>query len=163
MYGRSLPKMRKGNIGTGLGQTTAQELRAWSLPTREISEEGETLRIDGVEIVFMSGTRRRGSLGNHDVLPGMKAFCVAEEINRTPAQPADLTRGEGPNGQLWSKYIDRAITECGDQVEVSFSPTIGRLGTIRTSSLTGKSSGICIATYTIRHFTSPTKDIRLEK
>ncbi len=28
--------------------------------------------------------------------PGMKAFCVAEEINRSPAQPADLTRGEGP-------------------------------------------------------------------
>ena len=38
-----------------------------------------------------------------------------------------------------------------------------RLGAIRTSSLTGKSSGIYIATYTTRHFTSPIKDIHLEK
>ena len=54
MYGRSLPKNEKGNIGTGLGQTTAAGTTGLVPPTREISEEGETLRIDGVEIVFLS-------------------------------------------------------------------------------------------------------------
>ena len=54
MYGRSLPKNEKGNIGTGLGQTTAVGTSGLVPPTREISEEGDTLRIDGVEIDFMS-------------------------------------------------------------------------------------------------------------
>ena len=53
--------------------------------------------------------------------PGMKAFCVAEEINRTLHNLLTLRGAKVRNGQLWSKYIDRAITECGDQVEVSFS------------------------------------------
>ena len=51
----------------------------------------------------------------------MKAFCVAEEINRTLHNLLTLRGAKVRNGQLWSKYIDRAITECGDQVEVSFS------------------------------------------
>ena len=39
MYGRSLPKNEKGNIGTGLGQTTAAGTTGLVPPTREISEE----------------------------------------------------------------------------------------------------------------------------
>lgn len=60
--------------------------------------------------------------------PEMKAFCVAEEINRTLHNLLTLRGAKVRNGQLWSKYIDRAITECGDQVEVSFYPPLADLG-----------------------------------
>ncbi len=121
MYGRSLPKNEKGNIGTGLGQTTAAGTTGLVPPTREISEEGETLRIDGVEIVFMSVPGAEAPSEIMMYFPEMKAFCVAEEINRTLHNLLTLRGAKVRNGQLWSKYIDRAITECGDQVEVSFS------------------------------------------
>ena len=121
MYGRSLPKNEKGNIGTGLGQTTAAGTTGLVPPTREISEEGETLRIDGVEIVFMSVPGAEAPSEIMMYFPGMKAFCVAEEINRTQHNLLTLRGAKVRNGQLWSKYIDRAITECGDQVVVSFS------------------------------------------
>ena len=157
-------KNEKGNIGTGLGQTTAAGTTGLVPPTREISEEGETLRIDGVEIVFMSVPGAEAPSEIMMYFPGMKAFCVAEEINRTLHNLLTLRGAKVRNGQLWSKYIDRAITECGDQVEVSFSthhwPTWDNKNIV---ALLGKAAGFCIATYTIRHFTSPTKDIRLEK
>ena len=131
MYGRSLPKNEKGNIGTGLGQTTAAGTTGLVPPTREISEEGETLRIDSDEIEIISVPDAAAPTENMMNLPGMKAYCVAEEINRTLHNLLTLRGAKVRNGQLWSKYIDRAITECGDQVEVSFSthhwPTCGNM------------------------------------
>lgn len=121
MYGRSLPKNEKGNIGTGLGQTTAVGTSGLVPPTREISEEGETLRIDGVEIDFMSVPRAEAPVEIMMYFPEMKAFCVAEEINHNLHNLLTLRGAKVRNGQLWSKYIDKAIVKCGDQVEVSFS------------------------------------------
>ena len=121
MYGRSLPKNEKGNIGTGLGQTTAVGTSGLVPPTREISEEGETLRIDGVEIDFMSVPGAEAPVEIMMYFPEMKAFCVAEEINHNLHNLLTLRGAKVRNGQLWSKYIDKAIVKCGDQVEVSFS------------------------------------------
>ena len=121
MYGRSLPKNEKGNIGTGLGQTTAVGTSGLVPPTREISEEGETLRIDGVEIDFMSVPGAEAPVEIMMYFPEMKAFCVAEEINHNLHNLLTLRGAKVRNGQLWSKYIDKAIMKCGDQVEVSFS------------------------------------------
>lgn len=121
MYGRSLPKNEKGNIGTGLGQTTAVGTSGLVPPTREISEEGETLRIDGVEIDFMSVPGAEAPVEIMMFFPEMKAFCVAEEINHNLHNLLTLRGAKVRNGQLWSKYIDKAIVKCGDQVEVSFS------------------------------------------
>lgn len=121
MYGRSLPKNEKGNIGTGLGQTTAVGTSGLVPPTREISEEGETLRIDGVKIDFMSVPGAEAPVEIMMYFPEMKAFCVAEEINHNLHNLLTLRGAKVRNGQLWSKYIDKAIVKCGDQVEVSFS------------------------------------------
>lgn len=121
MYGRSLPKNEKGNIGTGLGQTTATGTTGLVPPTREISEEGETRWIDGVEIDFMSVPGAEAPSEIMMYFPGMKAFCVAEEINHNLHNLLTLRGAKVRNGQLWSKYIDRALMEYGDKVEVSFS------------------------------------------
>ena len=79
MYGRSLPKNEKGNIGTGLGQTTAAGTTGLVPPTREISEEGETLRIDGVEIVFMSVPGAEAPSEIMMYFPEMKAMLIEGE------------------------------------------------------------------------------------
>lgn len=121
MFGRNLLKDEKGNIGTGLGQTTSGGTTDLVPPTHEIAETGETLRIDGVDIEFMSVPGAEAPSEIMMYFPQMKAFCVAEEINHNLHNLLTLRGAKVRNGQLWSKYIDRAIVEYGDRVEISFS------------------------------------------
>ncbi|CDY79367.1 alkyl sulfatase [Caballeronia glathei] len=52
MYGNLLPKDPRGNVGGGLGLTTAAGSITLFEPSKIIKKTGETLTIDGVDVVF---------------------------------------------------------------------------------------------------------------
>jgi alkyl sulfatase BDS1-like metallo-beta-lactamase superfamily hydrolase len=52
MYGNLLPKNPRGNVGGGLGLTTAAGTITVFEPSKLITKTGETLTVDGVDIVF---------------------------------------------------------------------------------------------------------------
>lgn len=134
MFGPLLPKNPKGNIGSGLGQVTSSGKKVIPLPTKEIPTEGETLKIDGITMEFISVPGAEAPSEIMVYFPQMKAFCVAEEINHTMHNLLTPRGAKVRDGQLWSKYIDQAIVNYGDQVEVSFSthhwPTWGNTNVI---------------------------------
>lgn len=134
MFGPLLPKNVKGNVGSGLGQVTSSGKKVVPLPTREIPDEGETLKIDGLTMEFISVPGAEAPSEIMIYLPQMKAFCVAEEINHTMHNLLTPRGAKVRDGQLWSKYIDQAIVNYGDKTEVSFSthhwPTWGKTNVI---------------------------------
>ena len=121
MYGDLLPKNAEGNIGTGLGQTTPIGTTGMPKPTIEIGETGEKLTVDGVDMEFIYAPNAEAPVEIMIYFPQMKAFCVAEEINRTIHNLLTLRGAVVRNGLLWSKHIDTALQLYGDEVEVSFS------------------------------------------
>lgn len=121
MYGFQLPKNAQGNIGTGLGQTNAIGSKGMPIPTKEIAQTGEKINIDGLEMEFIFAPAAEAPVEIMIYFPQMKAFCVAEEINRTIHNLLTLRGAVVRNGLLWSKHIDTAIQKYGKEVEVSFS------------------------------------------
>lgn len=121
MYGQMLPKNEKGTLGSGLGQQNSEGKMSVPAPTREINEPGETLTVDGLKIEFLSVPGAEAPSEIMFYIPSLKAFCVAEEMNRTMHNLVTLRGAKVRDGKLWSKHIDRAIVAYGDQVEVSFS------------------------------------------
>lgn len=63
MYGAALPKGPRGQIGAGLGQTTATGAVGLIPPTRDITRTGQTETVDGIRMVFQltPAPRRRPS------------------------------------------------------------------------------------------------------
>ncbi|MGL4909290.1 MAG: alkyl/aryl-sulfatase [Bacteroidales bacterium] len=121
MYGYFLNRDGKGAVGSGLGQTNSSGSRTLHQATREIKYTGEKLKIDGLEMEFMSVPGAEAPCEIMIYFPQFKSFCVAEEINRTLHNLVTLRGAKVRNGQLWSKYIDEALVRYGDNVEVSFS------------------------------------------
>lgn len=121
MYGLLLPKNETGTIGTGLGQTNAMGQKGIAIPTTEIGNSAEKLTVDGLDMEFIYAPDTEAPSEIMIYFPQYKAFCVAEEINRTMHNLLTLRGAKVRNGLSWSKYIDEAIVRYGNQVEISFS------------------------------------------
>jgi linear primary-alkylsulfatase len=52
MYGAALPKEPDGQVGAGLGQTTSTGTLSQIPPTLDITETGQQVTVDGVDVVF---------------------------------------------------------------------------------------------------------------
>jgi len=120
MFGAFLPKGPKGHIGSGLGQGISTGRSGLIPPTHEITHTGETLIIDGVEIVFQMTPGAEAPEEFMFYLPKFKAFCQAEEINRNQHNLLTPRGAQIRNGLKWSKHIDDTIQMFGDKIDVSF-------------------------------------------
>jgi len=121
MFGNLLPKNETGMIGSGLGQTTSVGLPGILKNTDTISSfEGETRIVDGVKIEFIYTPESEAPAEMMFYFPEMKAFCQAENINRTFHNLYTLRGAKVRNGQKWAQYIDLAIQKWGSDVQTSF-------------------------------------------
>lgn len=121
MYGMTLPIAPHGNIGCGLGQTNSTGFHALLPPTKEIDNSTEKLTIDGLDLEFIYVKDTEAPVEMMIYFPQLKAFCVAEDMNRLLHNLLTLRGAKVRNGQVWSKAIDKALMLCGDEVEYSFS------------------------------------------
>jgi len=130
MFGHLLPTDSLGMIGNGLGQKVSSGKVSILKPTITITETGQTINIDGLDIIFQNTPEAEAPAECMFYFPKYKAFCQAEEINHTLHNLYTLRGAQVRNGLKWSKYIDQTIQLFGDEVEVSFGshhwPTWGR-------------------------------------
>ena len=120
MFGAFLPKGPKGHIGSGLGQGISLGRSGLIPPTHQVTHTGETLTVDGIKMVFQMTPGAEAPQEFMFYLPQFKAFCQAEEINRTQHNLLTPRGAQIRNGLIWSKHIDETITTFGDQIDVSF-------------------------------------------
>lgn len=105
-------------MGIGIGQSTGTV--SFISPTYEITETGETLIIDGVEMEFQLTPGTEAPAEMNVWLPKYSALWVAENCTGTLHNLYTLRGAQVRDGAEWAKYITEAVTRYGSQVGISF-------------------------------------------
>jgi len=108
-FGFSLPYDERGYVDTGLGKQPLSGSSSFAVPTDEIDHTGQTLTVDGVEIVFQYAPHSEAVAELAFYLPAAKAYCGAEIVNRTMHNLCTLRGTKARDARKWSGYIDDAI------------------------------------------------------
>ena len=131
MYGVLLARDARGHVDTGLGRGLPMfGTSALVAPTREITETGETLVIDGVRFVFHLTPGTEAPAEMNVVLPERRALCVAENCTANQHNLYTLRGAAVRDALAWSKYIDEVLERFGEDCDVLFAshhwPRFGR-------------------------------------
>ena len=105
-------------MGIGIGQSTGSV--SFIAPTYEITQTGETITIDGVELEFQLTPGTEAPAEMNTWLPQFNALWVAENCTGTLHNLYTLRGAQVRDGAAWAKYITEAVARYGDQVEVAF-------------------------------------------
>lgn len=105
-------------MGIGLGQSTGTT--SFITPTYEITETGETLTIDGIEMEFQLTPGTEAPAEMNTWFPQYNALWVAENCTGTLHNLYTLRGAQVRDGADWAMYITEAITRYGTEVEVTF-------------------------------------------
>lgn len=120
MYGALLPRNAEGSVGAGLGLTTPIGTGTLIAPTNLIGKTGETLTVDGVEMVFQMTPGTEAPAEMNIYLPKQRAMWMAENTVSTMHNILTLRGAQVRDSLAWSKYINETIELYGDKVDVKF-------------------------------------------
>jgi alkyl sulfatase BDS1-like metallo-beta-lactamase superfamily hydrolase len=127
-FGTNLPYGPRGYVDTGLGKQPVAGTATLALPTDLVDHTPQPLDIDGVSFVFQYTPDSEAPAELAFYLPGVKAYCGAEIVNRTLHNLYTLRGAKVRDALKWSGYIDDAVQYFSD-VEVVFTshtwPTFG--------------------------------------
>ena len=121
MYGSLLPEGPTGNVDAGLGKTTSTGEVTLIAPTDIVSETGETLRLAGLEFVFLNAPHSEAPAEMLFYLPAYRALCAAEDVTHNLHNLYTLRGAEVRDPLRWSGYLQEALELWGDDVEVMFA------------------------------------------
>ena len=119
-YGVLLTPGVTGKLAQGIGMGQSTGTVSFLTPSYEITETGETLTIDGVELEFQLTPGTEAPAEMNTWLPQHKALWVAENCTGTLHNLYTLRGAEVRDGAAWASYITEAITRYGKEVEVTF-------------------------------------------
>ena len=130
MYGAALERGPAGQIGAGLGQTTSTGNVTLIPPTIDITHTGQTLTLDGVEIVFQMTPGTEAPAEMNFYFPQQRALCSAENTSHTLHNIVPLRGALVRDPHVWAHYLTETIALWGDELDVVFAshhwPTWGR-------------------------------------
>ncbi len=118
MYGVFLPRNEEGSVGAGLGLTNPLGTITLIAPTDTIAETGQTLTVDGVEMVFQMTPGTEAPAEMNIYLPQFKAMWMAENTTNTMHNILTLRGAQVRDSLNWAKYINQTIDLYGDKIEV---------------------------------------------
>ncbi|MEU4312880.1 alkyl sulfatase dimerization domain-containing protein [Nocardia sp. NPDC024068] len=121
MYGAALPRGPKGQVGSGLGQTTSVGTIGLIPPTRDITRTGQEETVDGVRMVFhlTPGTEAPAEMNFY--FPDHRALCMAENATHTMHNLITLRGAQVRDPRMWAGYLTEAINLFGHSAEVAFA------------------------------------------
>lgn len=121
MYGAALERGTQGNVGAGLGQTLSIGEVTLIEPTLLITETGQRLTIDGIDIDFQlaPGTEARAEMHFH--FPQLRVLCMAENATHTLHNLLTLRGAVVRDPHVWARYLSEAAERYGDTTDVLFA------------------------------------------
>nr|WP_272211116.1 alkyl sulfatase dimerization domain-containing protein [Marinicella sp. W31]MDC2876998.1 alkyl sulfatase dimerization domain-containing protein [Marinicella sp. W31] len=129
-FGNVLEKGPKGQVGSGLGQTTSTGTVTLIPPTDIVSETGTEMVVDGVPIIFQMANGSEAPSEFIFYFPEQKALCLSEVATHVMHNVYTLRGAKMRDALGWSKYINETIQLFGDDVKVAFAghhwPTWGQ-------------------------------------
>jgi alkyl sulfatase BDS1-like metallo-beta-lactamase superfamily hydrolase len=121
MYGAALDRGPQGQVGCGLGQAPSSGEVGLIVPTIDISETGETLTVDGVEIEFQMAPGTEAPAEMHFYFPQFRALCMAENATHNLHNLLTLRGALVRDPHAWSGYLTEAIDSFADRTDVVFA------------------------------------------
>jgi len=121
MYGNLVPKGVKGQIGTGLGQTTSSGPISLIDPTDSITATGQTMTIDGLEIEFQMTPGAEAPAEFNFLFPKYRALCMAENCSHNMHNLYTLRGAQVRDPKIWAAYLDEAIEHFDGRYDVIFA------------------------------------------
>lgn len=119
MYGAVLPRDVKGQVSAGLGQTNSTGTITLIPPTLDITKTGQTVTVDGVEMVFQMTPGTEAPAEMNTWFPQFKGLWTAENATNTMHNLYTLRGAQVRDGLAWAKYLDETI-QLYPEAEVRF-------------------------------------------
>ena len=120
-FGIPLPKGPMAQVSSGLGLTISSGAITFIPPTQTITKSGETLTIDGVDLVFQltPGTEAPVEMNIH--LPQRRALCLAENANATIHNVLTPRGALVRDAKAWADYLSESLRLFGDSSDLVFT------------------------------------------
>ncbi|MCZ7588999.1 MAG: MBL fold metallo-hydrolase [Gaiella sp.] len=130
MFGAALECGPAGQIGAGIGQTISTGTVTLIAPTLDITRTGETLTLDGVELVFQLTPGTEAPAEMNFYVPRHRALYAADNASHTQHNILTIRGALVRDAHAWAHYLTETIALWGDELEVVFGghhwPTWGR-------------------------------------
>lgn len=119
-FGTGLTPGPAGQGGAGIGTGLPNGSISLIAPTVTITETGEKLVIDGIEIEFQITPGAEAPSEMNFYLPHIKALCLAENANSTMHNVLPPRGALVRDSKLWADYLTESIHLYGARTDVMF-------------------------------------------
>lgn len=120
-YGNVLPKGATGQVDAAIGKNVAQGEVSLIAPSKVITEQTETVEIDGVTMEFQNTPGTESPAEMNTYFPQFKALWMAENTVGGLHNVYTLRGAEVRDAQAWSKYINQSIHMYAKDADVMFA------------------------------------------
>lgn len=120
-FGRLLPPSPQGHVDCGLGNSVPTAAPSLLVPTRDITQTGEELVVDGVRIIFQLTPETEAPAEMNFFFPDHGWLCMAENCSHTMHNLVPIRGALVRNALNWSKYINESIELFADKTDVLFT------------------------------------------
>ncbi len=120
-YGVLLPASPYGHAGQGLAQNVAAGNTGLIPPTRVVEKDIEVFEVDGIKMEFQNTPGTEAPSEMNTWIPGMKALWMAENVIGSVHNIYTLRGAQVRDSLRWSKYINEALYDYGQEAEVMFA------------------------------------------
>lgn len=117
-FGTTLAAGPMGHVDSGLGKAVGKGRDGLIPPNQLVRENGETHRIDGVEIVFQLTPGTEAPAEMNLFFPGLRALDLAENACQTMHNLCPLRGAKTRDALAWSRYLDEALDAYVPKVDV---------------------------------------------
>lgn len=121
MYGATLPRGPKGQLDAGLGKTNSLGTITLIHPTDTITETGQRLTVDGVEIEFQLTPGTEAPAEMNFWFPQFRALCMAENCSHNLHNLYTPRGAQVRDALAWAKYLDESIVRYEGEVDLVFT------------------------------------------
>lgn len=121
MYGTVLQRGPYGQVGCGLGQNTSTGEVSIIVPTVTITDTGQTLTVDGIEIEFQMAPGTEAPAEMHFYFPQFRALCMAENATHNLHNLVTLRGAPVRDPHAWAGYLTEAIDTFAGRADVVFA------------------------------------------
>ncbi len=121
MYGNLVPKDAKGQVGSGLGQTTPNDVPTLIEPTDDITHTGQKMVVDGLEMEFHLTPGTEAPAEMNILFPAYRALCMAENCTHNMHNIYTLRGAQVRDPKAWAYYIEEARELYDGRYDVIFA------------------------------------------
>ncbi len=121
MYGATLERGPMGQVDAGLGKTNSIGTITLIRPTDTVTETGQLLTVDGVDIEFQLTPGTEAPAEMNFWFPQFRALCMAENCSHNLHNLYTPRGAQVRDALAWAKYMDESIVRFEGKVDLVFT------------------------------------------